>query len=94
MILPDNIPAGTEIFENKVFPCLKCNQIIARLVFSPNCSSEKEIEATGKKFELEASVSDYPVWVIGMPNSDNDDIAKHLTLQEREGVLGASSRYE
>ncbi|WP_419608883.1 hypothetical protein, partial [Thiolapillus sp.] len=31
---PNNVSTGTEVFENKVFPCTKCNQIIARLVFS------------------------------------------------------------
>ncbi|WP_305801131.1 hypothetical protein, partial [Thiolapillus sp.] len=28
-----------------------------------------------------ACVSDYPVWVLGAPDCDDDDIAKHLTLQ-------------
>ncbi|WP_419593209.1 hypothetical protein, partial [Thiolapillus sp.] len=41
----------------------------------------EEMEAVGKKFELEAFVSDYPVWVLGAPDCDDDDIAKHLTLQ-------------
>ncbi|WP_419607313.1 hypothetical protein, partial [Thiolapillus sp.] len=31
---PNNVSTGTEVFENKVFPCTKCNQIIAKLVFS------------------------------------------------------------
>lgn len=30
----NNVTAGTEVFENKVFPCAKCSQIITRLVFS------------------------------------------------------------
>ena len=41
----------------------------------------EEMETVGKKFELEAFVSDYPVWVLGAPDCDDDDIAKHLTLQ-------------
>ncbi|WP_448511885.1 hypothetical protein [Photorhabdus laumondii] len=47
------------------------------------------METVGKKFELEAFVSDYPVWVLGGPDYDDHDIAKHLRAQEREGVLGA-----
>ncbi|WP_345860732.1 hypothetical protein [Shewanella algae] len=78
---PHNVPTGTEVFENKVFPCTKCNQIIAKLVFSWESASVEEMEAVSKKFELEASVSDYPVWVLGAPDCDDDDIAKHLTLQ-------------
>ncbi|MBC8953505.1 hypothetical protein [Xenorhabdus sp. PB62.4] len=39
------------------------------------------MEAAGKKFELEAFVSNYPVWVLGAPDCDDDDIAKRLTLQ-------------
>ncbi|MCU7815795.1 MAG: hypothetical protein KZQ81_11445 [Candidatus Thiodiazotropha sp. (ex Rostrolucina anterorostrata)] len=78
---PENVPAGTDVFENKVFPCTKCSQIIAKLVFSWNAASVDEKEIVGKKFELEASVSDYPVWVLGAPDCDDDDIAKHLTLQ-------------
>lgn len=78
---PNHVPAGTEVFENKVFPCTKCNQIIARLVYSWDSASVEEMETIGKKFELEASVSDYPVWVLGAPDCDDDDIAKHLTLQ-------------
>jgi hypothetical protein len=78
---PNNLPAGTEVFENKVFPCSKCNQIVAKLVFSWASASIEEMETIGKKFELEASVSDYPVWILGAPDCDKDDIAKHLTLQ-------------
>lgn len=78
---PNHVPAGIEVFENKVFPCTKCNQIIAKLVFSWESASVEAMETVGKKFELEASVSDYPVWVLGAPDCDDDDIAKHLTLQ-------------
>jgi|GEM_PF-2208082 len=78
---PNNVPTGTEVFENKVFPCTKCNQIIAKLMFSWESASVEEMETVGKKFELEASVSDYPVWVLGAPDCDDEDIAKHLTLQ-------------
>uniref|UniRef100_UPI003AF68284 hypothetical protein n=1 Tax=Thiolapillus sp. TaxID=2017437 RepID=UPI003AF68284 len=59
----------------------KCNQIIAKLVFSWESASVEEMETVGKKFELEAFVSDYPAWVLGAPDCDDDDIAKHLTLQ-------------
>ncbi|HAY92401.1 hypothetical protein [Shewanella sp.] len=78
---PNHLPKGTEVFENKVFTCSKCNQNIAKLVFSWESASVEETETVGKKFELEASVSDYPVWVLGAPDCDNDNIAKHLTLQ-------------
>ncbi|AWK15652.1 hypothetical protein SK355_13595 [Candidatus Fukatsuia symbiotica] len=78
---PNFVPAGTEVLENKVFPCSKCNQIVARLVFSWNTASTEEMEMVGKKFELEASVSDYPVWVLGAPDCDDNDIAKYLTFQ-------------
>lgn len=78
---PDNVPPGTEVFENKVFPCSKCNRITVRLIFAWGCMSEEEMRAIGKKFELEASLVNYPVWIIGAPDSDNDDTARHLTLQ-------------
>ena len=78
---PNNAPSGTEVFENTVFPCCKCNQIIAKLVFAWDCASAEEMEIVGKKFELEASVSDYPVWVLGASDGDDDETAKHLTLQ-------------
>ena len=78
---PRNIPAGTVVFENKVFPCSKCNNIIGKLIFADDITSPNEMKSVAKKFELEASVSPYPVWIIGAPDSDNDDIAKHLTLQ-------------
>lgn len=78
---PNKVPAGTEVFENKVFPCTKCNQIIAKLVFSWDSASVEDMETIARKFELEASVSDYPVWVLGASDCDDDNIAKHLTLQ-------------
>lgn len=73
---PDDV-----ILENKIFPCSRCNQITARLVFAWDCSSGEELETLGKKLELEASVSSYPIWILGAPDSDNDDTARHLTLQ-------------
>lgn len=78
---PDFVPEGTEVFESKMIPCSRCNQVIAHLVFSWDSASEEEMECVGKKFELEASVSDYPIWILGAPDSDDDAIAKHLTLQ-------------
>lgn len=78
---PVDVPQGTEVFETKVFPCSKCGQLVGKLVFSWDSASPEEMEMVGKKFELEASHSDYPVWVLGAPDSDDEDIAKHLTLQ-------------
>ncbi|WP_181148282.1 MULTISPECIES: hypothetical protein [Photorhabdus] len=59
-------------------------------MFSWDSASVEEMETVGKKLELEAFVSDYPVWVLGAPDCDDDNIAKHLHAQERGGVLGAS----
>ncbi len=78
---PDYVPAGPGFFENKVFPCTKCKQIIAKLVFAWDSASAEEMDIVGKNFELEASVSNYPVWVLGAADCDDGDIAKHLTLQ-------------
>ncbi len=76
---PDNAPPGT-VYETQVFPCTRCRQIIAKLVFSWDSASAHELEAVSKKFEVEASVAKYPVWIIGGPDSDGKQ-AKHLTLQ-------------
>lgn len=78
---PDNVPPGTQVFENKLFPCSRCNRITARLIFAWDCASEEEMKMVGKKFELEASLVNYPVWVLGAPDGDNEDTARHLTLQ-------------
>ncbi|KOE80220.1 hypothetical protein ACS86_17650 (plasmid) [Vibrio alginolyticus] len=78
---PPIVSDGTEVFENKVFPCSKCNKVTARLIFSWETASVEDMENIAKKFELEVSVSEYPVWILGAPDCNNDDIAKHLTLQ-------------
>lgn len=78
---PHNVPTATEVCENKVFACTKGNQIIAKLVFSWESASVEEMAAVSKKFELEASVSGYPVWVLGAPDCDHDDIGKYIILQ-------------
>lgn len=78
---PPIVSDGTEVFENKIFPCSKCNKITARLIFSWKTASIEEMENIAKKFELEVSVSDYPVWILGAPDCNDDDTAKHLTLQ-------------
>jgi len=78
---PVDIPEGTELFETQFIPCSKCNKPLAKLVFSWESASADEMEIVGKKFELEASVTDQPMWILGAPDSMDDDIAKHLTLQ-------------
>lgn len=78
---PVNIPEGTEVFETKIFPCSKCNKIIAALVFAWESASPEEMEIIATKFELEASIAKYPMWILGASNCNDDEIAKHLTLR-------------
>ena len=78
---PDNIPEGTEVLENTLFPCSKCGDITARLVFVYDVSSASGMHIMSKKFELEAFVSTYPIWLIGAPDSEDEENSKHLTLQ-------------
>ncbi|NQY65444.1 MAG: hypothetical protein HRT38_17340 [Alteromonadaceae bacterium] len=85
---PVNIPKGTEVFETKIFPCSKCNKIIAALVFAWESGSPEEMEIIATKFELEASIATYPMWILGAPNCNDDEIAKHLTLQISENKKG------
>ncbi|TDB56084.1 hypothetical protein [Photorhabdus luminescens] len=44
------------------------------------------MEAVGKKFEPEVSASDYPVWLIRVPDSNNNNITEHLTLAGNEST--------
>ena len=74
-------PQVQRFFETKVFPCSKYNQLIAKLVFAWESASAEEMEILGKKFEIEASVPNYPIWVLGAPDCDDDDIARHFILQ-------------
>ncbi|WP_394230561.1 hypothetical protein [Shewanella colwelliana] len=78
---PNNLPEGVKAFENKLLPCSRCGQFVAKLIFAEEVSSAVAMEDLAKKLELEAFVSAYPIWIIGAPDSENDDIAKHLTLQ-------------
>jgi len=78
---PSDIPPGTQVIESKCFPCSKCNDIVARLIFSWDSATGEEIEAMGEKFLLECISVDYPVWILGAPDSQDDSVAKHLTLQ-------------
>ncbi|GIU51522.1 hypothetical protein TUM4438_41430 [Shewanella sairae] len=80
-VRPEHLPKGVQAIESQLFPCSRCNEIIARLIFVTEINTARELHEMANKFELEAFVSTYPIWLIGAPDSDDDDIAKHLTLQ-------------
>ncbi|MGE6454445.1 hypothetical protein ACQKC5_18865 [Shewanella baltica] len=80
-IFTENVPDNVQVIENKSFPCSRCNSIIAKLIFVPEAATASAMLAMAQKLELDAFVSPYPVWLIGAPDSQNDDIAQHLTLQ-------------
>ncbi len=77
---PDPIP-GTALLENTTFPCSRCGRITARLVFAPGCASEAEMVSLGERLRNDVRYAPYPVWLIGAPDSDDDSVARHLTLQ-------------
>ncbi|MGL4668905.1 MAG: hypothetical protein ACRCWR_13370 [Saezia sp.] len=80
-IFLENLPENVQAIENMVFPCSRCNNIIAKLIFVPEVATVSAMLAMAQKFELEVFVSPYSAWLIGAPDSQNDDIALHLTLQ-------------
>ncbi|AQL13667.1 hypothetical protein BBD64_26400 (plasmid) [Klebsiella variicola] len=77
---PAPIP-GTTLLENTMFPCSRCGRITARLVFAPECASEAEMLSLGERLRNDVRYAPYPVWLIGAPDSDDDSVARHLTLQ-------------
>ncbi len=78
---PTNLPDGVQALENQYIPCSKCNSILARLIFSWDSATKTELVDMGEKFIFECSSIDYPVWILGAPNSQDDRVAEHLTLQ-------------
>jgi hypothetical protein len=77
---PPPIP-GTTLLENTMFPCSRCGRITARLVFAPECMSEAEMVSLGNRLQSDVRYASYPVWLIGAPDSEDDSVARHLTLQ-------------
>lgn len=77
---PAPIP-GTTLLENTMFPCSRCGRITARLVFAPECASEAEMVSLGERLRNDVRYAPYPVWLIGAPDSEDDSVARHLTLQ-------------
>lgn len=77
---PAPIP-GTMLLENTMFPCSRCGRITARLVFAPECASEAEMVSLGERLRNDVRYAPYPVWLIGAPDSEDDSVARHLTLQ-------------
>ncbi len=77
---PAPIP-GTTLLENTMFPCSRCGRITARLVFAPECASEAEMLSLGERLRNDVRYAPYPVWLIGAPDSEDDSVARHLTLQ-------------
>lgn len=78
---PDGAIPGTTLLENTMFPCSRCGRITARLVFAPECASEADIVSLGDRFRSDVRYAPYPVWLIGAPDSEDDRVARHLTLQ-------------
>lgn len=83
---PAPIP-GTTLLENTMFPCSRCGRITARLIFAPECTSEADMISLGDRLRSDVRYAPYPVWLIGAPDSEDDSIARHLTLQ-LESVRG------
>ncbi|WP_244952584.1 hypothetical protein [Serratia nevei] len=77
---PAPIP-GTTLLENTMFPCSRCGRITARLVFAPECVSEGDMVSLGTRLVSDVRYVPYPVWLIGAPDSEDDSVALHLTLQ-------------
>lgn len=77
---PAPIP-GMTLLENTMFPCSRCGRITARLVFAPECASEADIVSLGDRLRSDVRYAPYPVWLIGAPDSEDDSVARHLTLQ-------------
>lgn len=77
---PAPIP-GTTLLENTLFPCSRCGRITARLVFAPECASEAAMVSLGDRLRNDVRYAPYPVWLIGAPDSEDDKVARHLTLQ-------------
>ncbi|HBV9099070.1 hypothetical protein Q4Q79_13520 [Morganella morganii] len=77
---PAPIP-GTKLLENTMFPCSRCGRITARLVFAPECASEADMLSLGERLRNDVRYAPYPVWLIGAPDSEDDSVARHLTLQ-------------
>ncbi len=77
---PAPIP-GITLLENTMFPCSRCGRITARLVFAPECACEADILSLGERLRNDVMYAPYPVWLIGAPDSDDDSVARHLTLQ-------------
>lgn len=72
---------GTMLLENTMFPCSRCGRITARLVFAPECTSEAEVVSLGERLRNDVRYAPYPVWLIGAPDSEDDSVVRHLTLQ-------------
>lgn len=77
---PAPIP-GITLLENTMFPCSRCGRITARLVFAPECACEADILSLGERLRNDVMYAPYPVWLIGAPDSEDDSVARHLTLQ-------------
>lgn len=77
---PAPIP-GKTLLENTIFPCPRCGRITARLVFAPECVSEAEMMSLGDRLRNDVRYAPCPVWLIGAADSEDDNIARYLTLQ-------------
>jgi hypothetical protein len=49
--------------------------------FCPECASEADMLSLGERLRNDVRYAPYPVWLIGAPDSDDDSVARHLTLQ-------------
>lgn len=77
---PAPIPSTT-LLENTMFPCSRCGRITARLVFAPECAFEADMVSLGERLRNDVRYAPYPVWLIGAPDSEDNSVAQHLTLQ-------------